>query len=43
MPVPQGVDLEVAALTEPLSVSLNALEESGIKDGESVAVIGDGA
>lgn len=43
LPVPQGVDLEVAALTEPLSVSLNALEESGIKDGESVAVIGDGA
>jgi ribitol-5-phosphate 2-dehydrogenase len=43
LPVPQGVDLEVAALTEPLSIALNALEESNVEDGNSVAIIGDGA
>jgi threonine dehydrogenase-like Zn-dependent dehydrogenase len=42
MPVPHGVELELAALTEPLSIALNALEVSGVKPSERVAVIGDG-
>ncbi|MBS7634031.1 alcohol dehydrogenase catalytic domain-containing protein [Candidatus Bathyarchaeota archaeon] len=42
LPIPDGVDLEVATLTEPLSVALNAFEESGARIGNSVAVIGDG-
>ncbi|MBS7615145.1 alcohol dehydrogenase catalytic domain-containing protein [Candidatus Bathyarchaeota archaeon] len=43
IPVPEDIELEVAALSEPISVALNAVEASGIKEGEKVAVIGDGA
>ena len=42
VPVPHGVELELAALTEPLSIALNALEESDVEPGDRVAVIGDG-
>ena len=42
IPIPRGVEPEVAALTEPLTIALNAIEESGIREGELVAVIGDG-
>jgi len=42
IPVPQGIELELAALTEPLSIALNAFEKSETKKGEMVAVIGDG-
>jgi ribitol-5-phosphate 2-dehydrogenase len=42
VPVPDGVSLEVAALSEPVSVALNAVESAGISLGEGVAVIGDG-
>ncbi len=42
LPVPQGLDLEVAALTEPFSVALNAIGEAKIGDSDVVAVIGDG-
>jgi len=42
IPVPHGVELELAALTEPLSIALNALEVSDIRPEERVAVIGDG-
>jgi len=42
VPVPDGIELEVAALAEPLSVALNAVEISRIKEGEKVSVIGDG-
>jgi len=42
VPVPHGVELELAALTEPLSIALHALEESDVEPGERVAVIGDG-
>jgi ribitol-5-phosphate 2-dehydrogenase len=42
VPVPDGVSLEVAALSEPVSVALNAVESAGISSGERVAVIGDG-
>ncbi len=42
IPVPPGVDLEVAALTEPLSIALNAFEVATISKNEKAAVIGDG-
>ena len=41
--VPDGVSSEAAALSEPISVALNAVESTGISQGERVAVIGDGA
>lgn len=43
IPLPREVEVEVAALTEPLSIALNALEEARIGATDSVAVIGDGA
>jgi ribitol-5-phosphate 2-dehydrogenase len=42
VPVPEGVSPEVAALAEPVSVALNAVESAGLSRGEKVAVIGDG-
>jgi threonine dehydrogenase-like Zn-dependent dehydrogenase len=42
IPVPLGVELEIAALTEPLSIALNAFEVSEVKPGDRVSVIGDG-
>ena len=42
IPIPMGIELEVAALTEPLSIALNAFEEAKIGEREGVAVIGDG-
>jgi len=42
VPVPEGIELEVAALTEPLSIALNAFEVAEIPRDEEVAVIGDG-
>jgi len=42
VPVPNEVELELAALTEPLSIALNAFEVSEAKPGDKVAVIGDG-
>jgi len=42
IPIPAGIELEVAVLTEPLSIALNALEEAEIRGKERVAVIGDG-
>ncbi|MCS7120920.1 MAG: zinc-binding dehydrogenase [Nitrososphaerota archaeon] len=42
IPVPEDVELELAALTEPLSVALNAYQIASIKPGERVCVIGDG-
>lgn len=40
--VPDGIELEVAALTEPLSIALNAFEVAEVSKKEKVAVIGDG-
>ena len=40
--IPEGVELEVAALTEPLTIALTAFEESCVEITDSVAVIGDG-
>jgi ribitol-5-phosphate 2-dehydrogenase len=42
IPVPEGIELEVAALTEPLSIALNAFEVAEVSQTEKVAVIGDG-
>ncbi|MEM2163781.1 MAG: zinc-binding dehydrogenase [Candidatus Bathyarchaeia archaeon] len=42
LPVPEEIDLEVAALTEPLSIALNAFEESDAEKNDRVAVVGDG-
>jgi len=42
IPVPKEVEVEIAALTEPFSIALNALEEANISKMDSVAVIGDG-
>jgi len=41
-PVPDGVSLRHAALTEPLSVSVHAVRRSGVRVGDSVAVFGAG-
>ena len=42
LPVPEGVPLEHAALTEPLACVIRGLEESGAKAGDSMIVIGAG-
>jgi len=42
LPVPEGVELEIAALSEPISIALNAVEVAEISQDEKVAVIGDG-
>jgi len=42
IPVPEGIEFEVAALTEPLSIALNSFEIAEISRNEKVAVIGDG-
>jgi len=42
MKVPASVSDEEAALTEPLNVGLSAIYESGVKAGDSVAIIGGG-
>lgn len=42
IPVPEGIKLEAAALTEPLSIALNAYEAAEISQNDKVAVIGDG-
>lgn len=42
LPLPPGLDLRVAALTEPLAVALHALTVSGIAPGDRAAVFGFG-
>ena len=42
LPVPEGVELEIAALSEPISIALNALQVARVSQGEKIAVIGDG-
>jgi 2-desacetyl-2-hydroxyethyl bacteriochlorophyllide A dehydrogenase len=41
-PLPKDLSLEVAALAEPLSCCLHTLSLSGIRPGDSVAVVGAG-
>ena len=40
--LPQNVSYEAASMCEPLSVALNAVELSGIKPGQTAAVLGPG-
>jgi len=42
IPVPPSIPIEVAALSEPFSVAVNACETAEIQKYEKVAVIGDG-
>jgi len=42
IPVPSTVPVEIAALSEPFSVALNACETAEIQKNEMVGVIGDG-
>ena len=42
MPIPNGLDLKHAALTEPLAVGLHAVNKSNIERGETALVIGCG-
>ena len=40
--LPEGLDFERAAMVEPVSIALHAVNRSGIKPGESAAVFGVG-
>lgn len=42
VPIPRGVDAEVAALAEPLTVSLEAVRVGGVQPGDRVLVFGPG-
>jgi threonine dehydrogenase-like Zn-dependent dehydrogenase len=42
VPLPDGLDLEVAVLAEPLATSLSALRIDGVTSGDSVLVVGGG-
>jgi 2-desacetyl-2-hydroxyethyl bacteriochlorophyllide A dehydrogenase len=42
LPLPNGVDVRPAALTEPMAVGLHAVNKSGITRGETALVIGCG-
>jgi len=42
VPMPDGVDFNCAAMTEPASVALHALRRTGVDTGDSVAILGAG-
>lgn len=42
LPIPDNMLFELAAMLEPLSVALHAVKRSGLKRGDSVAVVGTG-
>jgi len=42
MPIPNGLDLKHAALTEPMAVGLHAVNKSNIQPGEKALVLGCG-
>jgi|LSQX01.1.fsa_nt_gb L-iditol 2-dehydrogenase len=42
VPIPEGVDFETAAATEPTSVALHALRRAGMEIGDDVAIFGAG-
>ena len=42
LPIPNGLDLKYAALTEPLAVGLHAVNKSNIAPGEAALVLGCG-
>ncbi|MBW4698393.1 MAG: zinc-binding dehydrogenase [Aphanocapsa lilacina HA4352-LM1] len=41
--VPPGLPLELAAMSEPLACVLHGVEEAGVRAGDTVVVMGDGA
>ncbi len=41
-PLPSGLDLEAAVLTEPLAVAIHAVDLGGVRSGAEVLVIGGG-
>ena len=42
LPVPPGLAPEVAAMTEPLACCLHGVDVAGVRDGDTVAVVGTG-
>ena len=42
VPIPDNVDFDCAAMTEPASVALHALRRTGVDAGDSVAILGAG-
>lgn len=42
LPVPEALPLEHAALVEPLACAVHGVEETGVRAGETLAVLGDG-
>lgn len=42
LPVPDGVSPEVAAMVEPLACCLHGVERAGVRDGDTVAILGAG-
>jgi L-iditol 2-dehydrogenase len=40
--LPAGVDAAAAALTEPLACALHGVEDAGVADGDTVAILGSG-
>lgn len=40
--IPDGIDLEIASLTEPLAVAVHDVRRSGLKVGQSAVVVGGG-
>jgi L-iditol 2-dehydrogenase len=42
VPIPDNVDFDCAAMTEPASVALHALRRTGVDPGDSVAILGAG-
>jgi L-iditol 2-dehydrogenase len=42
LPVPPGLAPEVAAMAEPLACCLHAIDAAGVRDGDTVAVVGLG-
>ncbi|GMU94206.1 MAG: galactitol-1-phosphate 5-dehydrogenase [Candidatus Hydrogenedentota bacterium] len=42
LPVPDGVSIEEAAMTEPAAVALHALKRGGMSSGECVLIVGAG-
>src|SRR5438105_2828345 len=42
LPVPRGLPPEVAAMVEPLACCLRGVERAGVREGDTVAVLGAG-
>jgi L-iditol 2-dehydrogenase len=41
--LPPGLDADAAALTEPLACALHGVDDAGVRAGDTVAILGDGA